>query len=63
VDRDAYSVPMDLMVVQYGNFSKPDQQQRILEAHEALADLNEGNRRTFDRVVDRLREEKQPHPV
>lgn len=55
------AVPDVLTPVLYGNFSERDRQTRVLHAHEALAELNESNRREFDRLIDMLRRELIPH--
>lgn len=56
-------VPDDLTPVLYGGFSDREHQHRVLHAHEALAELNENNRREFDRLIDMLRKELEPNPV
>ncbi|MBN1942968.1 MAG: SpoIIE family protein phosphatase [Phycisphaerae bacterium] len=63
IRRGDGSIPKDLMPVLYGNFSDRDHQHRVLHAHEALAELNEDNRREFDRLIDMLRRELEPHTV
>ncbi|MBN1553268.1 MAG: SpoIIE family protein phosphatase [Phycisphaerae bacterium] len=56
-------VPADMTPVLYGNFSDRDHQHRVLHAHEALSELNENNRREFDRLIDLLRKELEPHTL
>jgi uncharacterized protein YmfQ (DUF2313 family) len=41
-------------------YSDPGKARRLLEAHEALIDLDERNRETFQRVVDVLRKQTPP---
>lgn len=60
---DEYHMPEDLTPVLYGNFSDRHQQQRVLNAHEALAELNEDNHREFNRLIDMLRKELEPNPI
>jgi hypothetical protein len=42
------------------DYSDPRKAQRILEAHEALIELDEKNRQTFQSVVDVLRRNNAP---
>ncbi len=50
-------MPEILTPVLYGGFSDREHQHRVLHAHEALAELNDNNRREFDRLIDMLRKE------
>ncbi len=45
------------------DYSDPHKARRILEAHEALIDLDEKNRQTFQSVVDVLRRSNAPNEL
>lgn len=63
IREESVRVPDDLTPVLYGGFSDREHQHRVLHAHEALAELNENNRREFDRLIDMLRDELETRPI